>query len=384
MKVGIVTHNVVRGDGQGRVNYELVRYLLGQGVDIELLCDQVDEELLDGGAVWEPLHPVGGIGDLVKVWDFARRASRRLSVRAPRYDALIACGFVLDVPHTINVAHFVHGTWLHSPYHSTRVRPGINGAYQWVYSTLNAEWERRAFDKAECVVALSKMVYEELVTIGVAGDKIRTIINGVDLEEFRPGPADRRMLRLPEGVPLGLFVGDIRSPIKNLDSVLYALVDAPGVHLAVAGRPEGSPFPVLAEDLGVADRIHFLGFRRDIADLMRAADFFVLPSRRDSCPLVLLEALASALPVLTTRTVGTASLVEGGAGVVVERPDDVAGLAEGLRRISADAGHRAEMGLQARVVAEAHSWERMGEAYISLLEDMAGRDAAQSHVQYAS
>ena len=377
MRIGIVTHNVVRGDGQGRVNYEIARYLLSRGLDVELVCDRVASDLVEAGAIWRALHPVGQVGDLVKVWDFARRASRYLSDHTHHYDALIACGFVLDVPHTINVAHFVHGVWLRSPYHSARVRPGLNGAYQWVYSTCNARWERRAFEKAECVVALSKMVRDELVAIGVDEGKICTIINGVDLEEYKPGVDDQRSLRLFEGArngaPLGLFAGDIRSPIKNLDTLLRALAKAPDIHLAVAGRLEGSPFPALAEALGIANRVHFLGFRRDIADLMRAVDFFALPSRRDSCPLVLLEALASGLPVLTTPTVGTASLVEGGAGIVIERPDDVEGLAEGLRSIGGDPARRVEMGLQARAVAEEYSWERVGEQYLDLLREVSSR-----------
>src|SRR5690606_25250574 len=109
---------------------------------------------------------------------------------------------------------------------------------------------------------------------------------------------------LPDAVPLALFVGDIQSSIKNLDAGLAALVQVPGLHLAVAGRIGTSPYPAMAEGLGVQDRVHFLDFRSDIADLMRAADFFVLVSRRDSCPLVLIEAVSSGLPVVTARTVG--------------------------------------------------------------------------------
>ena len=367
MRVGIVTHNVLKGDGQGRVNYELARCLLSEGVDVELIAHSIDDKLLEQGATWQRIHTLPGSDavDLLKVWDFARKANRVVDESRHLYDAIIACGYVLSVPHTINVAHFVHGAWLRSPFHSSRVRPGINGAYQRIFSMLNARWERLSFAQAQTVIALSTMVREELLEIGIPASKVEIIVNGVDLDEFRPGTAFRLRLGLPDEVPLALFVGDIRSPIKNVDTMLKALAETPGLHLAVVGRPDGSPYPALAERLGVADRTHFLGFRQDIPALMRAADFFVLASRRDSCPLVLLEALASGLPVVSTRTVGASDII-GAGGIVTAGPDDAEALAHALRRLAQSPSLRAAMGREAREVAEAFSWKDMGQRYVDL------------------
>ena len=175
MKVGVVTHNVVRGDGQGRVNYELVRLLLARGIEVDLLADRVDSDLLEAGAEWVPIHPGGERVNLLKVWRFAQLADRILDRVAHRYEVLIACGFVLRRPHTVNTAHFVHGTWLRSPYHSSRVRPGINGAYQRVYSQCNARWEQEAFQQARTVVALSDMVRQELIEVGVPPKRLKSL-----------------------------------------------------------------------------------------------------------------------------------------------------------------------------------------------------------------
>ena len=90
-----------------------------------------------------------------------------------------------------------------------------------------------------------------MVNIGVSRSQIRVILNGVDTEEFSPGEASRQKLGLPENVPLAMFAGDIRTPRKNLDTVLRALVKVPDLHLAVVGNPEGSPFPKLAASLGL-------------------------------------------------------------------------------------------------------------------------------------
>ena len=115
MRIAIVTHNVVQGDGQGRVNHELTRFLLRQGVEVELLADTVDPALVDAGATWTPIDSTDAV-NLARVWQFKRKANRMLDRRGDRFDAVLACGVVLDRPHAINAAHFVHGTWLHSPY----------------------------------------------------------------------------------------------------------------------------------------------------------------------------------------------------------------------------------------------------------------------------
>lgn len=370
MTVAIVTHNVLQGDGQGRVNYELAHYLLRQGVAVCLVADRVDSELLERGAHWVRVHPGIESPHLLKVWRFKQLADRALE-ELDEVDVILGCGVSLGRPHAVNAVHFVHGTWLRSPFHASRVGGGPQAWYQWLFSSANARWEREVFRKAECVVAVSEMVREELQAIGVPAEKIEVIVNGVDLEEFAPGEADRRALGLPEEVPLALFVGDIRSPIKNLDGVLRALRQIPELHLAVAGRLAGSPYPELAHELGVADRAHFLGFRKDVAALMRGVDFFTLPSRRDSCPLVLLEAMASGLPVVVSRRVGTADLVDASNGFVIDRPDDHEALADSFRALARNSEERRKMGEAARQVARKYHWERMAEQYLDLLEDHA-------------
>ena len=307
-----------------------------------------------------------------------RKADQVLEARKNSFDAVVACGVVCSVPHTVNAVHFAHGGWRRSPFHPIKQGFGLNPAYQWLFSTLNDYWERQTLGQAERIVAVSGMVKDELVASGLSPDTIDVVVNGVDLESFAPGPADRATLRLPPAVPLGLFVGDIRSTIKNPDGVLRALSDVPDLHLALAGSIKGSPLPALAESLGIQERVHFLDFRRDIADLMRAADFFVLPSRRDSCPLVLLEAMASGLPCIVSKNVGTHDLVAPDAGFVLDSPEDTAGLADALRVMRDDVARREAMGTAARATAEQHSWERMSQQYLDIIRTHARSSASAS------
>jgi glycosyltransferase involved in cell wall biosynthesis len=373
MQIALVTHNVLSGDGQGRVNLALVRNLLRAGHEVTLLADAIDDHLQREGVHWIPIHPpLKKMSDLLKVWIFRRRADHLLTQMAGHFDAIVACGAVLTVPHTLNAVHFVHGTWLQSPYHTAKVRSGPYAWYQHAYTTLNASWEQDAFRAAQTIVAVSDMVRDELLTIGVPDNRIHVIVNGVDTQTFAPGPADRAALDLPTGVPLALFVGDLQSPIKNLDAVLTAMTQVPALHVAAAGALEHSPYPAMAERLGVADRTHFLNYRDDIADLMRAVDFFVLPSRRDSCPLVHLEAMASGLPTITSTTVGTATLV-GDSGFVLDGPDDQATLVHALEALTYDAALRVQMGTSARKRALTLRWDSMADRYRALLEQSFAR-----------
>ena len=135
----------------------------------------------------------------------------------------------------------------------SRNRRDFYGFYQWLFTAFNARWEKQAFQKAQVVVAVSEKVAHELVKIGVPRSRIRVIINGVDLDEFTPGESNRQKLGLPENVTLALFAGDIRTPRKNLDTVLHALVKVPDLHLVVVGHTQNSPFPQLAASLGLSN-----------------------------------------------------------------------------------------------------------------------------------
>jgi glycosyltransferase involved in cell wall biosynthesis len=370
MRVALVSHNVVQGKGQGRVNYELTRHLLTEDIQVTLIANDVGSSLVEAGADWIPIEvgPVSHAVDLVKVWRFKRKADRLLRRIGSQFDAILACGVVLSVPHTVNAVHFVHSAWRQSPYHPIQHQWSAQSLYQWTVGRLNDYWERQTLEQADFVVSVSDKVRREIIDLGLPADRVQTIHNGVDLRTFRPGPADRAHLGLPEEVPLAFFAGDIQSRRKNLDTVLRALQRTSTAHLGVAGRLPGSPYPALARELGIEDRVHFLGFRRDIPDLMRAADFFVFPSRYEACTLVLLEAMASGLPVITAASTGGAELVEEDNGFVLQDPENVDQLTTHLDALAQNGGLQEEMGTASRRIAEQYSWASMSESYLDTIQ----------------
>jgi len=369
MTLAIVTHTVATGDGQGRINYEIARAALERDHRVVLVATDVDENLRDAEMVTWIRVPVRRFPtELVRNQVFAWRSSRWLRRHRHELDVVIANGAITWPAADINIAHFVHSAWLDSPVHTLRTRSGPYAWYQGLYTLLNARWERRAFRQAHTVVAVSDRVREELEAVGIPRDKIRVIPNGVDLDEFSPGPSERGRLGLPENVPLGGLIGDLKTPRKNVDTVLKCMTERPDFHLAIAGTLDGSPYPALARDLGVQDRVYFLGFCDDIPALLRSVDVCLCPSRYEPFSLVLLEALASGCPVITSRNVGAAALLPREAGWVVDTPTDVRALTDTLREAIHDKPLH-EIKQAARKTAEQHSFGRMAATYLDLIEE---------------
>ncbi|MBU2774311.1 glycosyltransferase family 4 protein [Acidithiobacillus ferrooxidans] len=366
----ITSHLFARNDGQGRVNYEIARAALNEGFRLCILAMRCDEDLAADPAVeYVELNHESLPTQILRNAAFARSASRWLRTHQKDYDLIHASGYVTAVPADVNTAHMVHSGWIKSPAYPFSWQGGAYSAYQRFYTLRNAYLEKAAYIGARQVVAVSQKIADELRGIGVKEERLSVIYNGVDIQEFRPGVRDRARFGLPEDSMIFLFAGNIRTPGKGLDTVLAALTATPGVHLAVAGALEGSPFPAQTEARGLAERVHFLGHVAEMPTLMQACDAFVFPSRYDALGLVLLEAMASGLPVLTARTAGGAEIL-GEGGRVLDDPNDTATLAQWMRDLAGDALLRQRMGEAGREIAERYTWDRMAAAYLALYDEL--------------
>ncbi|MGD0423233.1 MAG: glycosyltransferase family 4 protein [Candidatus Bathyarchaeia archaeon] len=235
----------------------------------------------------------------------------------------------------------------------------LEGAY---LSTVS----RGILQAADRIVAMSGVEATRLVSLGIPEDQIARIHQGVDCGFFKPGrsPRDARLL-----VWAGRFV-----PEKNLDFLvrMFALlrrkIDA---RLVLAGDgPERNHIRDLSRDLNLADSISFPGLlnAREIASLLRQATAFLLPSTNEGVPLILLEAMASGLPLLVSRGLGLEEYAGEAALFLPQNSED--DWVQGCETILRDHGKMLQLGQTGRSLAIRHNWESVVQLLQDVLDDV--------------
>ena len=228
---------------------------------------------------------------------------------------------------------------------------------------------RATLARADRVIALTRSEADWLATLGVARDRVRVIPNGIDLEEF----SGLRRLRPDAAPPTILFVGRIYPEQKGLVHLVEAFARLPerlGARLRLVGEDWGGAAQIrgIAERRGVASRLSVVG-PLDRPALLReygAADLFVLPSLFEPFGIVLLEAMASGLPIVATEVGGIPEVVDEGRTALLVRPADVDALSAAMRRVLEDASLALSLGREGRSRAERFAWPRLMPAYREL------------------
>ena len=227
-----------------------------------------------------------------------------------------------------------------------------------------------AAERADGLIAVSSALASRLAALGVARNRITVLRNGVDAALFRPVPP-----LCPEGEckgsALAVSVGNL-VPLKGHDLAISAASEIPGLDLwIVGGGPERSRLEALAQKLGVADRVRFLGvvpYERMPA-VYSAADVLVLASQREGWPNVLLEAMACGARVVTTEVSDVAEIITDPAAGTRVSERSVPALTQAIRgvlaaRISRDA---------TRLHAQGFSWEATTRGQLALFHDILRR-----------
>ncbi len=218
---------------------------------------------------------------------------------------------------------------------------------------------RRVLRAADRIIATSPRYVETSPWLRLAREKCVVVPLGVDAARFTPPTSQ------PTSQPTLLFTGRLRY-YKGLDTLLQALPALPDVRLTVVGDgPMRAEWERLADTLGLRDRVTFTGEvpDEDLPGYYRAAHVFVLPAnaRAEAFGTVLLEAMASGLPCVTTEVgTGTSWVVQDGVTGLVVPPRDPRSLAEAIRSLLDAPQRRVAMGQAARARVEAEfTQERM-------------------------
>ncbi len=237
-----------------------------------------------------------------------------------------ALGWLIHRFHPMKLVSTVHG-W------------GVPGRRVWLYHWIHRLC-LRGFDRVFCVSA-------ELHTIcrrsGIPARICEILENGVDCEAFQP-TKDRHEKKQALGIPPDRFVlgyvGRL-SPEKNLIVLLEVareLVERNGnVHVLLVGDgPERRALSEYAGRLGIADRVTAVGYASDPRPYYSAMDTFVLLSRSEGLPNVLLEALAMGLPAICTPVGGIPAVIETGRNGMLVLPEDVPGTTAAIQQVMND------------------------------------------------
>ncbi|HMG54010.1 MAG TPA: glycosyltransferase, partial [Kofleriaceae bacterium] len=211
--------------------------------------------------------------------------------------------------------------------------------------------------------------------------RLLVIPNGIELGRFHPMPDGRDRIRRELAIAPGAWViGTVgRVAVEKNHALLVKAVApllGPETHLVIAG--DGQLLPALTElvgSLGVARYVHLLGARRDVPEILNALDTFVLSSDTEGLPLVVPEAMATALPVISTAVGGVPGVLdEGQTGFLVAAGDEQA-LRDRAAALRADPAASRAMGERARAAAVARfSAERMQRDYLELYARVLARE----------
>jgi UDP-glucose:(heptosyl)LPS alpha-1,3-glucosyltransferase len=299
MKIALVHRRFTTNGGTERYLVGFARWLVREGHEVHVLCNEIREDLrAEPGVVFTHL-PMVRPAKLLSLWWSARRA-----LEGARYDAVM--GFGRTPGHQLfRAGGGSHADALRRTHPVRRwISPG-----DWIETAL----DREAVCSARVVIANSRLGADGLRR-DYGAPRVEVVYNGVDLTRFRPvSTGIRRELGIDGPMAVFLGTGFFR---KGLDLAMAAL--PAGWSLVVAG--EGRPVP--------APNVHFLGTFREPERLLQGADVMILPTRYDPFANACLEALACGTPALTTPDNGAAEVLP--HSWMVSR--EVAGLRQGLER----------------------------------------------------
>ncbi len=259
---------------------------------------------------------------------------------------------------------------------------------------------RRWLPRADRLVAITESVAAEYREIGTPESRIAHVPNGVDVARFQVTP-DRRAVRVANGIDpdafLLLCVGRNHAK-KNFETLVdaFAALDRDDAQLAFVGQGV-SRLAARAGERGVAGRVHLIEKAHEpqrnddrtrlpsdgLVALYRTADAFVFPSRLETFGIVLVEAMAAGLPVITTDAPGCRDVVRAGIDGLSVTPDDPSGLATAMRCIHDDENLRTRLANAALARAEEFSWDSVADRYLALYREMIAEHTAASQGEAA-
>jgi UDP-glucose:(heptosyl)LPS alpha-1,3-glucosyltransferase len=367
LRIAFVVHDYNRVLGHSRYVVELAERFAGAH-DVHVFANRFDR--LPASIVGHHV-PAVRLSALSTIFSFVLPASLMVG---GRFDIVHAQGLTVLAPDIVT-AHISNARWLEG----RRLLEGTGLSWrERLFGALVIPAERRSLrDDRATAIAISAGLRDDLARgYGRSGETV-VIPHGVDQGQFHPGvrarfrTSVRQQHAIGDTVPLFLFVGDLR---KGMEAAVRALAATPTAHLLSVSRTPPDTYRRIASECGVADRVTLLPATGAVEHYYGAADALVLPTPYDAFGMVITEAMACGLPVITTPFAGAAELLTDGVhGRLVQSPTDIAGLAAAMNQLASDAGARERMGASAAALMLEHTWDRVADRTLEVYYEHVAR-----------
>ena len=372
LKIALVAHGIHFRGGMERAFAELARALCREH-DVHLFAAEVGDVPTDQVTI----HPISVREKpiLVKFLQFYAKSSRLL--QNENFDIVHTIGGITARQNVVT-AQYCQSAWGHALAQEPGAAEGISSYHRFMWR-LTGYFEKQAVSSAhtKIVIANSERTKADLQKFyGTDPGKIQVVYNGVDPVRFTPENARyraeiRKRYAIAETDFVLLFVGEYRR--KGLANVIRALrqLNAPHVHLLAVGAGDQAYYTALAAQSGVPAQVTLAGPACDIERIFGAVDAFVFPTFYEPFGMVITEAMASGLPVITSRSAGAAEFIENGAtGFLLDNPGDVKELTEKLKIMLSLGSLRANFGSKARQSIVHYDWQKVADETLKLYQQI--------------
>lgn len=368
LRIALVANHIHFRGGMERYCAELVNALCDRH-DLHLFSCEVDDVPRDKVTV----HPVRTIKKPFAALfaQFYWQTSRM--IRMQDYDIVHTIGGI-TAQQNIVTAQYCQYAWGDAIRREPGAKEGITAYHQFMWR-MTGYFEKRAFTSPQTlgISANSHRTQADLIKFyGANSEKIQVIYNGIDASRFTPTNSRfrreiRQRYQIPETSVVVLFVGEYRR--KGLATVIRALgeLQDPRIHLLAVGKGNLEQYQTLAKQAGISQQVTFGGPARDIEQVFGAADMFVFPTYYEPFGMVITEAMASSLPVITSRSAGASEMIsEGESGLLLDNPGDPHELSQKIKILLTDEANRKQIGKSARAAASIYNWSHVAEDTLQL------------------
>lgn len=365
MRIAFVVHDYHRSGGHSRYVAELATRF-AQEHEVHVFANRIVSDDCT------PIHfhrvPAWRANALTTVLSFIVPATLQIG---PGFDIVHSQGFC-GLRGNVFTVHICNRAW-------QLALEKLDGGATWresIFNTTGALLEHGLyrFTRRSAVIAISERVSRDVAQFYHCPSPMHVIHHGVDLEKFSPSNRQRlrgemrRQLGLKDSETAYLFVGNLRKGARNC---MLALSKLPQGRLLFVSHSPTAPYQRMAEEAGIADRVHFLGSTDKVERAYSAADAFLLPSPYDAFAMVVSEAMACGLPAVVSREAGASELIQHGSnGLLLDDVNSVSELARHMQSLQAAPLWAAELGNAARRTVEPMSWDAIAQQTMRVYQEL--------------